>query len=105
MITWRIWHAGKISKHVGGASFSTSLVILVESAGAYLAYMIVLLVLYTARKPAFFIFIDCNVVFSALAYMLINVRVALGIAHQQAPTQSSALQWVAASQPADAVVT
>ena len=42
------------------------------------AYMIVLLVLYTARKPAFFIFIDCNVVFSALTYMLINVRVALG---------------------------
>ncbi|KAL1731744.1 hypothetical protein EV714DRAFT_271308 [Schizophyllum commune] len=104
MITWRIWHAGKISKRVGGTSFSTSLVILVESAGAYLAYMIVLLVLYTARKPAFFIFIDCNVVFSALAYMLINVRVALGIAHQQAPTQSSALQWATASQPADAVV-
>ena len=68
------------------------------------AYMIALLVLYTARKPAFFIFIDCNVVFSALAYMLINVRVALGIAHQQAPTQSSALQWATASQPADAVV-
>ncbi|KAI5888218.1 uncharacterized protein SCHCODRAFT_02513557, partial [Schizophyllum commune H4-8] len=77
------------------------LIILVDSAGAYLAYMIVLLVLYTARQPTFFVFIDCNIFFAALAYMLIKVRVALGTADQQAPTQSSALRWATASQPAN----
>ncbi|KAL1677306.1 hypothetical protein EV122DRAFT_214560 [Schizophyllum commune] len=80
MIAWRIWQAGSCTKRFGGPRISESLVIFVESAGLYLTYDVVLLSLYIGRHPACMVVLDLGAEIAAMAYMLISVRVSLGIA-------------------------
>lgn len=99
MISWRIWAAGRCLGRVGGADLSRSFAIFIESAGLYLTYLIISLVIYLLHHPVYFLLTDCNVVFSAIAYVMMNVRVALGVTREGAPSRPSALEWAIASSP------
>ncbi|KAL1679680.1 hypothetical protein EV122DRAFT_277064 [Schizophyllum commune] len=97
MIAWRIWKAGRCVARYGGPSLSESFIIFIESAGLYLLFVVITLVIYLSGSPVLFLCVDCNTAFAGLAYMFINVRVALGIAHQGVPTEPSGMNF--ASRP------
>ena len=55
--------------------------------------MVITLVIYLSGSLVLFLCVDCNTAFAGLAYMFINVRVALGIAHQGVPTEPSGMDF------------
>ncbi|KAL1658352.1 hypothetical protein GGF50DRAFT_92690 [Schizophyllum commune] len=70
-----------------------SFVVFIESAGIFLFFTVLSLAVYLAGSTVVFIIIDCNIFFAGLAYMFINVRVALGEAHDGVPTGPSGLKF------------
>ncbi|TRM69949.1 hypothetical protein BD626DRAFT_475844 [Schizophyllum amplum] len=100
MISWRIWKAGCGVVRFDGPRLTESLIILIESAGIYLTYDIASLILYLLQDDVFLLVVDCTPAVAAITYMLINVRVSLGIARQGVPTRPSGLDWAVASNPA-----
>ena len=51
------------------------------------------MVVYLVGSPVIFSLVDLATVIAGLAYMFINVRVALGIAHQGVPTEPSGMNF------------
>ena len=71
----------------------------------YSAYDAVLLVFYAIHWQLFLPVMDCTAEISAIAYMLINVRVTLGVARQGTMTPSDASRWAVATNPASTTLT
>ncbi|KAL1718897.1 hypothetical protein EV715DRAFT_200066 [Schizophyllum commune] len=105
MISWRLWKSAKHSSRCDGPCLSESLIIFVESAALILAYDAVLLVFYAIHWPLFLPVMDCTAEISAIAYMMINVRVTLGVARQGTMTPSDASRWAVATNPASTTLT
>ncbi|KAL1752625.1 hypothetical protein FB107DRAFT_277479 [Schizophyllum commune] len=93
LISWRIWRAGRCAVRYGGPSLSQSFVIFIESAGFHLLFSVAAVVVYLVGSPVIFSLVDLATVIAGLAYMFINVRVALGIAHQGVPTEPSGMNF------------
>ncbi|KAI5888213.1 uncharacterized protein SCHCODRAFT_01034572 [Schizophyllum commune H4-8] len=92
-------------------SGTQSFVIFIESAGFYLSvpqsflsvdaarltplrlFSVAVVVVYLAGSPVIFLLVDLATVIAGLAYMFINVRVALGVAHEGIPTEPSGLNF------------
>ncbi|KAL1731740.1 hypothetical protein EV714DRAFT_271304 [Schizophyllum commune] len=70
-----------------------SFVIFIESAGFHLLFSVAAVVVYLVGSPVIFSLVDLATVIAGLAYMFINVRVALGIAHQGVPTEPSGMNF------------
>lgn len=100
MIAWRIWAVGRRSAN---SNLSESFVIFIESAAFYVAYLIASLVAYAIRLPSYIVLMDCHAVVAGLAYTLINVRVALGVARDGSLTRVSVSEWAVASHPVNDV--
>ncbi|KAL1748845.1 hypothetical protein HDZ31DRAFT_4239, partial [Schizophyllum fasciatum] len=100
MIAWRIWKCAHCGLRLSSPWLSESLIIFTESAGALLAFALVSFIAYTLHQPVFVLFMDNTPVAAASGYVLINVRVSLGIAREGATSKASALEWAVAPNPA-----
>ncbi|KAI5889457.1 uncharacterized protein SCHCODRAFT_02509949 [Schizophyllum commune H4-8] len=105
MISWRLWKSAKHSTRCDGPCLSESLVIFVESAALVLVYDAILMVFYAMHWPLFLPVMDCTAEISGIAYMLINVRVTLGVARQGTLTPTDASRWAVATNPASTTLT
>ncbi|KAL1748825.1 hypothetical protein HDZ31DRAFT_60000 [Schizophyllum fasciatum] len=106
MISWQIWRAGRWAARVGGPCLSESFVIFIESAATYLTLVTVMLATYVRSHPTFALLLDCVAEVAAITYMLIHVRVSLGIAREgTAGRPIRTLRFAAVDGIVDAAVT
>ncbi|KAI4528557.1 hypothetical protein K525DRAFT_288978 [Schizophyllum commune Loenen D] len=101
MISCRIWRSSQAGVRMGGPKLSDTLVIFIESSGASLACGGAALIAYALHEPVCLLFIDNVPVVAATAYVLISVRVSLGIAREGISARRSALEWAVAYPTSD----
>ncbi|KAI5889456.1 uncharacterized protein SCHCODRAFT_02634579 [Schizophyllum commune H4-8] len=101
MISWRIWKSFHAGVGSGGPKLTDSLVIFIESSGASLACGVAALSAYALHELVCLLLIDIFPVVAATAYVLISVRVSLGIAREGISAPRSALEWAVAYPTSD----
>ncbi|KAI9066151.1 hypothetical protein FKP32DRAFT_1566426 [Trametes sanguinea] len=90
MIAYKIYAVNKLSKKTGlttasGSSLMVWLAIFIESAALYSAWALFFVIVYAARSPLQTIGSGCGPTMIGISFMLINVRVGLGIGHNMTP--------------------
>ncbi|CCM02394.1 uncharacterized protein FIBRA_04492 [Fibroporia radiculosa] len=78
LISWRVWRSRSRAKPLRNNSALGALAIIVESAAIQTVWNLIFFVLFQVRSNAQFIAIDLWSPMSGIAFMLINLRVALG---------------------------
>ncbi|KAF9460910.1 hypothetical protein BDZ94DRAFT_1311111 [Collybia nuda] len=82
MIAFRIWRVNVASRKFGGGSLTSVSAMIVESAAIYAAWSVFFLAVYESHSTVQFFTVDTIGQISAIATLLINVRVGLGWAHK-----------------------
>ncbi|CCM00256.1 uncharacterized protein FIBRA_02286 [Fibroporia radiculosa] len=88
LIAWRVWRASQASGPYGGGNLRRLLVTVVESAGLYTIYVVFFFAFYEATSNLQYTFVDTLCQIGGIAFMMINVRVALGWAQKAGATTS-----------------
>jgi len=86
LISWRVWRTRIRTKSYGGSNMLGALAIIVESALLHTTWNLFFFILYQTETNLQFTAIDLWAPISGIAFMLINLRVALGWA-QRATSQ------------------
>ncbi|KZT10077.1 uncharacterized protein LAESUDRAFT_673837 [Laetiporus sulphureus 93-53] len=88
-IAWRVWRARKHASAYGGGNLMRVLATIVESAAFYTSYTIFFFAAYESNNNIQYTAVDTLCPVAGIAFMMINVRVALGWAQQAHPSSSS----------------